>query len=310
MGRELDDVSQASARIELAVAQLAGCCQLLADVFPWEHELQLMRDGQEVWAGPVTATSFSPNSIVVEASDLFVWFERRLLDEGFDMEDDLAAIFEQTVKAALRRDESPNVSISTADTGVFGRRIVENDGLQRAADLLRELSRTAVDFTVVGRQILVGGTDLAVGVPLVLTEEDFEDNVTVSFPGMDLASEVKVYGASSELAQTAGGVNPTVGLVQLVEQEPDIEDNASLFAAAEGRLELLSDRPFAVSGTLKPSASVPFRALVPGSRFDLRLTLGCLTFWRDARLHSVSVDVDDDGSEQISVDFAPLGSVG
>lgn len=316
-GRVLDGVSAASVTVPVDAAIDDDCCYALGTMTPWEHEIAIWRDGEQAWVGVIGEPSHNQAGVVIPARDLFEWFERRLLpfDRSFTNVD-LGLVFRQYLLDALSRDTSPNISVSVGPTGVQGSRSVSATAYRHAADELLEIARNGVDFTVIGRTVVVGGAEVPGPSFGPLTNESL-DNATITPRGLIAATEVTMVGARVDdsdepLARTAGGVSTRLGLVQQVYDESAIQDGPSLQAAAASRLALLGDVPIFVEGILTPEAPVAMADLVPGVRADLRVTAACREasgIWRLAAV-SVSASAGDQGeSETVKATFEPLGTV-
>lgn len=325
MGRRLDEVSDASVTVTgkamalWPAAERDRCSEYLGLINPWEHELALWRDNEEAWVGPVLTPEWGVDEIVVPARDLAQWFERRLLerDRAFTATD-LATIFHRYYVDALTRDPTPNIDMTYSATGILGGRSVVAGSYRRAADEMRELARSGLDFTMVGRSMLVGG--LEVPTPAIgpfLVEHFAAPGPRRVLDGVDAGSETVVVGKSSSvtgapLVGVAGGIDPAMGLLQDVTSETSIEDQTSIDAAAETRHDLLATAPEFVTGALIAEAPVDFAELVPGARSDLRLALFALDVVGIYRLQDVAVSVSVSGdtvTESVGVRFVTLGTV-
>jgi hypothetical protein len=317
-GRALDEMTTATLTVGATGLANQECCWALAQARPWEHELSIHRDGEEVWVGVWARPIYGLDQVRVTCRDLFQWLERRLLprDRTF-VNHDLGIIFGRYALDALSRDDSPNITVTSGICGVLGDRSVAASARRFAADEMRELSRTGVDFTMLVRELLVGGVE--VPTPELPTLVDgMLDGPQLAPDGLAGASEVVVTGARRENSDepyvgVAGGVDTRIGLVQQVVAEPSIRDNLSCIKAARTRLDLWdSGAPEILSGDLEPHVPVPFAHLVPGARWPAQMQLACRFTDEEYRLLSVGVQAstsDAGASEQITVVLEPLGSV-
>lgn len=326
-GRRLDDMSDARLTLQQTTMnsfepeEQARCCGLLATIEPWEHELVLFRDGDPAnsdptWAGPITKLTWGIDSITINARDLFQWFERRLLerDRTFTATD-LADIFEQYAVDALTRDPSPNVDLTTISaTGILGDREVEVAAGRRAADEMRELARSGLDFTMIGRAMLAGGTEVPAADLGVLFTDHFDAH-QLDVDGLQTETESVVIGSPANnvggpIRATSGGIDADRGLVQGVVNESTVKDSTSAQALAATRHELLGQSPTFFSAQLLPTAPVAYADLIPGAVADLRVQLMCRSIEGDHRLMDVSTSVGGDGVEEVVVSFSSLGTSG
>lgn len=332
MDRRIDDMSSAS----LSIGHFVGprqrdfvppppltedCIGVLENLDPWVHELAFWRDDDLAWVGPVIKSTWHANDIQIDARDLFQWFERRLLErdrEYFGV--DLADQFLGIASDAMHRDPSPHVHMSPLATGIIGDRTILADAKLRAADQMRELLRAGLDMTMVGRTMVIGGTEIPTADLGILTTDHF-DNVELVGDGLNTETESHVVGSSTDsilgpVSAVSGApiidgvrtVDPDRGLVQNVVTESGIEDEAQAQAAADSRRDLLSETPRSFSARLLPSAPISFSDLIPGAAADLRVELLAKQVIGEYRLQTVPVRVDQNGNETVGVVFTNLGT--
>ncbi len=309
-GGVLDDISSASVTIGSRGLANSDCCRVLQQINFYEHEISIQRDGVEVWVGPVLDPSFSEDSVTIPARDLFHWFERRVLPTDRNITDDLASIFDQFATDALSIDTSPNISIAPNPTGVIGQRTVIANNFDRAADRLRELSTTALDFTARGRTIICGGQTVTTPAIAVLSAE-LLTGAKITPKGSIMATDVIVTGQTlangTQMIARAGAGS---GLVQVVYSEPSILDQPSLDHAAQSYYAMLSDPVYVEGGVLDPQTPFDFADLISGARVDVALMIGCKTLIGPQRLKSFGVNLVNDPNgftETISPVLIPLG---
>ena len=78
---KMNDVSSASVTIALNGLD-DECCNCIATINPWEHELAIFRNGVEVWVGPVVNGTIDLAGLTAtyEARDLSAWFDHRWVE--------------------------------------------------------------------------------------------------------------------------------------------------------------------------------------------------------------------------------------
>jgi hypothetical protein len=79
--RKLNDTS--TAEITVAIGDVSnGCCECLASINPWQHEIIIFRNGVSVWAGPIVDIEFDLSSETAKfrARDLSAWLDRRVIE--------------------------------------------------------------------------------------------------------------------------------------------------------------------------------------------------------------------------------------
>lgn len=301
--RRLEDVGEATVEVPVSSERLR---EVLCDIRPWEHEVCLLRDGEAQWIGPVqSGTERRRESVTLQAADLFVWFEHRLLLRDLAFEQmAMRDIFTQIVAEALAFDASPGINVIPQAAGQPGTRIIEGSEATVAADVLRELGRTGVDWALIGRDLYVSGTELSLGPLARLVDPVVADVATTS---LETATQVVVLG-EERIEGFAGGIDPALGLLQVAISEDAIGDAPSARVGAQSRLDLLKDQVPRVTLRLLPTAPVDFRDLVPGVRVPLAIRERALCDLCDEwRLESVTLEVDAE-REVVTLALQPVGT--
>lgn len=73
--RVLDDISEAVVVVPLGsgVSNTKPCCDCLDQIEPWCHELHIIRNGEEVWTGPVNKVTYGFTQVTIQALDVLSW---------------------------------------------------------------------------------------------------------------------------------------------------------------------------------------------------------------------------------------------
>lgn len=319
--RVLDGSAQCSLSIPLTGHHRTACCAVLSTAEPWRDEVVIYRDNDVAFVGPLVSVEVGTDGGRMTVQDLFHWTERRFISTDLFFSSDASVAFEGIFDAAMAPDTSPNIEMIAHASGVEVVRTVMGKEFQRASDLLRELARTAVDFTTIGRQVIVGGKEvfepgIGPGASLIVHDEGVS-SVTVTKDGSQFATDVAVIGepvfqGADRIFGRATRSALLYGLVQQSFAELEITDTPSADANALARLESMQPAPLLVSVTFTPSAAFSFKDLIPGRRGDMRISeaAGCLPVMGAMRLRQVGVNVslsDSGVTEQVTGDFVPLG---
>lgn len=231
--RRLDATSEATVEIP---KPLAGdeCCRLLGFVRPWVHELTIFRDNELVWQGPIVTTRETRGLIILEAKDVTAWLDRRInfkpyarTSKGLDVV--------ATARDYVRDAFGPRSYISTKTvrgkpTTKVKKTIVSDPNILpflrvypggskakrpriRAksayiGSLIRELAKQGLDFTAVGRTIIlrpeVSRTTTPIRKSYWLTDEHFTEPIEVYEDGWSIATRVEVLGAGRDPEEQTG----------------------------------------------------------------------------------------------------------
>jgi len=193
-----------------------------------------------------------------------------------------------------------------------------------------DLAATAgLDYTTVGRRILLWDTHRPVGRLPEMRDGDFSDSTIVTEYGMQLATFFAVTNGSGVVGwhSEQKGMVPYGPIEQLASSYSDSEgaggDAMTPEAKAAAERSLIEQAQRNISGrwpaplivrvpdntTLSPKANVGFQQLIPGVWLPLRSvnTPRQVSQWQ--KLDSVAVEVSDAG-EQVHVVFSPAPNGG
>lgn len=310
--RQLDDMGSGNVSVGAQGLASPGCQAAIERLAAWEHELSIWRDEEEIWVGPVTEPIEHEEFLFkAPARDMFQWFERRTIDVDLMFTGiDVGVIFRSVAAAALAPDNGMGIVLNVNTTGVLASREYPAGRQVIAADALRELARTGIDFTAIGRTITGGAEIFTPDLPTLTTDMLISPKLTER--GLGYASKVSIVGGGGTLPNTAiigmaGGVDPTRGLVKRTFSETSILDQGSADAAAASHLALLSSPLLELSGTLARDTPVSLASLVPGARWPVAVRVGARTVEQTMRLRTVTGTFDPLG-DAIAVVLGPLGS--
>lgn len=214
---ELEDVTELSFnRIlnetsEANITVTSACCGALANVNPWEHEVAIYRNGQQVWVGPIIDMDFVPStdSITLYAKDLITWADHRLVelaDRDYDPEEtDLADAYVWLLEHAYCKDPwgmtwytdpigIPVAKFYPSFDKVGGERW--GGAYPTCGDEMRTLSEAGVDYTVVNRHLWGGSVSVVnpVSSGVVLLDQHFAETPTIKVAGSKMATRVASAG--------------------------------------------------------------------------------------------------------------------
>lgn len=321
-GRVIDDSSDASVTVSIGGDTTTACCQALGDVRSWAHGLQILRDDELVWEGPIVGINYSYDDVTISARDVTAWLDVRtthsrieyLTEEGNGPQD-LSWIASSIMISALGVD----------DPCVLRWRWIEPSGVltdfeldpdeEIAGDAIRELARAGLDYTTLGRRIFVGPdiNDIFHRDPPYphLVDEHFTSSPVIDEAGIEAATRWIVHG--DEVTGTAGGIDPFYGLIEQIAREDRIESQSLVNAAARSRVDATNPPPVYADLTggsgLTPEAPVCINELIPGRLLDLTARRLCREVSQTMRLVAVDVSYPGGGTEAVNITLAPMGTL-
>lgn len=238
--RVLDDIS--SAEIIIPVGNRPNCCGNLANVRSWCHWIQIHREGEMVWEGPITNITFGREEIRIEARDVLAYLSiraaigtldnsRTVVVNGVNTFPDAMEITDlaMTVINAAFAEHNPCVLEYVTQTDIPFRPTQYSQTLVSELDFpayentywdwIVDLSQIGLDITAFGRRILLGAEAIVVPPIGTLWDEHILTDVEVSLDGLDVVNRVYVrYRNDDTIAQCqanceAGSIggNPPAG---------------------------------------------------------------------------------------------------
>lgn len=342
-GRVRDDISSAFIRTS---GFSEDCCALLGELRTWAHELVVFRDGERVWEGPVTRIAYHHDSVEIEARDPMVYVYRRIMRQGYN--DNVRTITRpngtkmtfdgrRTVvdRAALiianaLAPDDPNVlpwltRFDFEDDTMQARSV--QDWSKTAWEEVDNLAATAgLDYTTVGRRIILHDTHRAIGRLAEMREKDFFERPIITEYGMSAANIFGVtnnsgvwgsseiprdrwggLGAIEQLASEYGESDGAGGLETLTPAQIS-QKVTTLNGQAQRNLDGRWPAPLVArvpdNSRINPEANVGINQLVPGVHIPLRVETLCRSFAQVQKLDSLSVEVIA-GDEQVKVVMSP-----
>jgi len=342
-----DDISSATV---FTNGYSADCGQLYGATRTWMHEMVLFRDGVRVWEGPITRIGYSVDSVEFEAKDVMAYAYRRIMRQGYNDTYRLIAkasgstpeqyigLMSVVERAALLLIQGlapydPNVLdyLTTINypSDAKETRVVANWS-RTVWEEVDDLAATAgLDYTTVGRRILLWDTHQAIGRLPELRDGDFNNHPIVTEYGMQLATFFAVTNGAGVAGTTEveAKTDPYGPIEQLASSysdssaasteilTPDAQDKLekALTGQAERNIAHRWPAPLVVripdNSTLNPNVPIGFQQLIPGVWMPLRSINTPREVLQWQKLDSVSVDVTESG-ETVNVVLSPAPNGG
>lgn len=334
------------------------CCEFLARLRCWMHEIVIYRDGVRVWEGPITLLTFETDKVTIDAQDVMVYARRRIMRQGYNdtfrivardsqgKPTETAGLMSVVLRAEIILANAfapfdpnilPYLTVITGP-GDANESQVRPDWATEAWDEIDKLAAdNGLDYTTVGRRIILWGTHTPIGRLPQMTDGDFSSPPIVSEYGMQLATFYAVTNGNG-VAGTAHVNNPhrppgtegfyPYGPIELLVSSFSESDSATpdtltpdarqkLVKALQEQARVgISDRwptPLLVrvpdNSTLSPDCGFGFQQLVPGVWFPLAAAGTCRTVTQWQKLDSVAVTYDENG-EKVAVVMSPAPNGG
>lgn len=352
--RVLDEVSTASVTIPDVFGGLRCNIEFGDTIVPWRFGLRIERNGSEVWSGPITSITrperdgAGTDYVEIMASDIMMWMAKRTTTASQLYTDrDGGVVFKGVLDDATQFDNLFDLRCPTFATGFTMTREILALDFEYSLDILSELANSAVDYFVLGKELVVydvsdaGWFVLRDGVKTRIAATDdpfgryiyglFTDDAYVARPGftidgMSQANNVFVPGADSgeagfRLYWQASNVDLNYGLLSHVDVSslyrpssdgPIIAD--AVFQEQADSILALRAQPIVVlsGGALSESAPVRIQDLLPGSLWAMDLAeVGVARLLDVQRLKRVDVEVSISKAgivERVRPTLIPVGS--
>lgn len=342
--RVRDDISDA----EVSISDWGpDCGEMLADIRTWAYELVIFRDNgysvDRVWEGPITRITYKADEVNIHARDVMGYVYRRIIKQAMNDKgrgDTVTGRATRIIQNAFTLDD-PNVLryltiIRRADDAKEYRNTpaYSRTAFEEIDDMA---ANHGLDYTAVGRSIIVWGTKHGIGRLPEFRDENLGESPIVSEYGMSMANLYSVsdgngvHGEAHRLSNVASagpsvsGNDPVYGRVEVLSSTwaSDSETDADTFTqeglekvreSFEGFAERsISDRypaPVVVrvpdNTSVHPDTVVSIQQLVPGVVIPLRSTATLRIVAEDQKLDRVTV-VEEAGQETVSLMMSPFG---
>ena len=308
------------------------CLQLLEQVEPNRHELVIYRGNERVWEGPITLVVYRRDSVDIEARDVMHYAYRTVMRASYN--NNYPNIVTTTQRAVnvlngeLARKEAlvppinvlphllalhePDDSKTSRGTAPSQSTVFE--------DIDSMAAKAGLDYTVVGRSIVLFNTDTPLGRTAQVTEDDFIGEVRVTAYGMEHATKAWVNDGMGNIGIAGVDVDPYYGEWEILDSAYDEEKGtdaptvAELFSQAQRNLVGRNPVPLTVKvpdgSRLNPNGTLTIADLVPGVRIPLRATLTARVVNQEQKLTLVKVTEGPDGEViEVSMTQAPVPGV-
>lgn len=301
---------------------VAACCNVLADVEPWSHEIGIYRKDpttgrfKRAWCGPVIDMDVNIDKITIDAFDLSKWLERRRVHKDHvNMSDqDLATLIKVLADDGILPDPSMKLSTTATPSGQVGRLNLLASAHPNCMDEIKQLAGLGCSWTTYQRTLRIGG-DLTLPSSVTTLIDDHFIKPTVRRDGASTANSPGVRGQGVGDGSDAiyGSTTDPASIAKYGLLEVDTTDDAATTdqianQASVQQVALYGTPPIVLSGgRLSPLAPITMEMLVPGNVVRVALAQLCVPVAGDYRIQSVKGSVTAD-AETIDVVFQPLGA--
>lgn len=310
--RVRDDFSEAR-------VQFPGtCCGKLDQVRSWAHEMHIVRDGEEVWVGPVFIDANCRSGVTIIARDMWWWLYKRVIhSDHVSVSQGAVSIAQDLIIDGFAPDDPDVLTyLTTYGTGILGGREYKANS-KRVLDALRDLAKGSIDFTSIGRRLLVMPQGYKLGQLPLLTCEHFQGDVCATDDGSGAATRAvftnsqTASGGDITVLGEAGGVDPYFGLVEELVSDSTITSAATATDAARAMVAKGNPPPLLVQppdgSALSGDTPICINDLIPGMTVPVLLDCTCRTVSQDMRLSRLNVAWNENG-ETVAPLLEPVGS--
>lgn len=320
--RVRDDISIGTVA---TTAPTMECLRLMEQVEPGRHELVIFRGAERVWEGPITLIQDTSDSIIIEAKDVFHYAYRTVMhaeyNNNYPNTTTVVGRAATILAAELARKEAldPPINVvpyiqefhSSDDAGTSRRTLPYQSSVYQDIDSMAQ--RAGLDYTVIGRRILLFDVHRKIGQTPVVTEKDFIGPVVASTYGMELATRAFTNDGEGH-AGIAGGIDPYYGEWEIVDTAYDEDQTATptqaeLQSQAERNLKGKNPTPLLLripdGSRLNPNGVLSMSHLVPGVWVPLRANLLRRNGTQMQKLNVLNV-TETSAGEVITVTFGSI----
>lgn len=348
--RRRDDISEAQVVIEGFDDDLLS---LLAETHSWTHELVIFREAngvqERVWEGPITYIQDDYDRWTIQAKDPMAYASRRIIRQGYNDGYQVVSGVQTGLKTVVERSERTLINaLAYDDPNVLPYlSAIKHPGDAQHSRIIPDYARTVwedlddlaansgLDYTVVGRRILLWDTHRPIGRLPELRNESFSAPPRITEYGMLFCNHFGVtdgsgvYGVAERGIAADGEPLLGTGYVEMLAtaygvDTDEVADASALTTEQRSVLEQTyseqADRNIAHrwplvyqvrlpdNTRLMPEVDLGINQLVPGVWMPIRAKSRVRDVAQWQKLDQVSVEQDDEGERvQIILSPAPNG---
>lgn len=323
--RVRDDISLADITVS---SPGPDCLRLLEQIEPGRHEMVIFRGTQRVWEGPITLIveqqGLTP-TVSIQARDVMHYAYRLILRRGYSNKYPnivtTVARAENILRTELGRRETedppinvvPHIQVFNSSDMARTSRVTLPYQATVFEDVDSLAAYSGLDYTVIGRRIVLFDRHHALGRTPVVTQSDFLGDVRITIYGMELATFAAVTGGNG-MYGVSGGRDPYYGQWEILDSAYDEEADSS--APTQGELNSQAQRnlsgrvptPVQIrvpeNAQINPNGVFTIDNLIPGIQVPVRARLAIREVQQYQKLSKVQVN-DDATGERIQVTLVP-----
>jgi hypothetical protein len=338
-GRVRDTVSEASLVIQGDAC--AAQSDFLKSIEPHRSELCLYRGTERVWEGPVSLVGWHRDYVEIGAKDVFEYLNFRPLQQAYDNSypnDTLAttrvanilayelthpftftdgAGVAQSLPGWEQLDPPANIQPFLQIlhfAGEAGTSAVTTKGSMTVGQHIDNLARTGgIDYTVVGRAIIVWDVSNPLSQTRTMTEADFFGSPIVTAYGADHAVAALALGASGAFG-AAGANDAYYGpwakiFTTYDETDTNIPTQSQLNSQADRNMSGRNPVPVEVripdNSSIRLSDGFALQDLIPGVYVPVRATLNARQLVQMQKVQQVTVRETGADGETVQLTLVP-----
>lgn len=333
--RRRDDIGDATILVK---PRRRECVSQLGGIGVGRHELVIFRGRKRAWEGPITRLNLTGDQVEIAAHDICHYLSRTIMRRSYDnryskTNNRVGPITRRAqvilnIELARKESLSPPVNIlryldvrtETNTTKTSRLTLAYQSSVWEELDYMA--AKLGLDYTVLGRRLIINDVYYVLGRTPRLSDKDFGDPLNITFYGMELCTRSAVTDGEGHWA-AVGGIDPYYGEVELLHNsygedvaptstEPTQAEIAQLVKAmaSQAQRNLAGRYPTPVilrasENTLLDSrAPITFDMLIPGMRIPVTSTRTLIPLTQEQKLDAVTAEATESG-EQITVTLSP-----
>jgi hypothetical protein len=321
--RVRDDISTCTITVS---TDDVDCCANLAKLEAGRHEILILRNGVRVWEGPVVRITYTSSKVEIEAHDCWHYVYRTILQAEYNNtypRTDYAVqraqiILENELGRGWEAIDPPinvvpfldvRVELDSVKTSRLTK-AYEKTAWEEIDDMA---ARSGIDYTCVGRSLILFDTYYELGRTVPLSDADFDGEIIVSQYGMNLCTYSAVTDgnggwSASKIDEDYYGpwemLETSYTLQDALQCNEPTSQSDALAEMREQTVRNLANRypsPVVVripdNSRLNPDTGLTIDDLVPGVRIPLAATQTCRKLTQEQKLDKVTFTLE--GNDEV-----------